>query len=95
MRTPVSRLRATICGWRRRLQARRLAPGDEVGGKGAAAGDDPWRETFGTFVLYAVAVLAYAVAGMYWHFLLSWSRGFVFAFVTVWVLPALYRRWRP
>ena len=55
---------------------------------------DPWRETFGTFVLYAVAILAYALLGMYFHFLLSWTRGFLFAFAAVWGIPALYRRWR-
>ena len=55
---------------------------------------DPWRETLGAFVLYAVAILAYALLGMYWHFLLSWTRGFIFAFAAVWVIPMLYRRWR-
>ena len=56
---------------------------------------DPWRETLGTLLLYAVALLAYALLGMYWHFLLSWTRGFLFAFFTIWLLPALFRRWRP
>lgn len=55
---------------------------------------DPWRENFGTFFLYAVAILAYALLGMYWHFLLSWTRGFIFAFVAIWLFPMLYRRWR-
>jgi len=57
--------------------------------------EDPWRETLGTLLLYAVALLAYALLGMYWHFLLSWTRGFLFAFFTIWLLPALFRRWRP
>lgn len=46
-------------------------------------------------LLYLAAMAAYALAGMYWHFLLSWTRGFAFAFVAVWLAPALYHRWRP
>ena len=56
--------------------------------------NDPWRETLGTLLLYAVALLAYALLGMYWHFLLSWTRGFLFALVVIWLLPLLYQRLR-
>ena len=58
------------------------------------ASEDPWRETLGTLLLYAVALLAYALLGMYWHFLLSWTRGFLFALVVIWLLPLLYQRLR-
>jgi hypothetical protein len=56
---------------------------------------DPWRETAATLLLYAAALLAYALLGMYWHFLLSWTRGFIFVLAAVWLLPMLYRRLRP
>lgn len=68
---------------------------DEPPPAGAPTPEDPWRETTATLLLYVAAVLAYALLGMYWHFLLSWTRGFLFALATVWLLPMLYRRLRP
>jgi hypothetical protein len=59
----------------------------EDGGPGAPPPDENWRESVFTLAIYIVAVIAYAVAGMYWHFLLSWTRGVLFAVIAVWLLP--------
>lgn len=84
-----------MSGWRRRLRVCSPAAGDQDGDPDAGSGEDAWRENYGTLLIYVAAMIAYAVAGMYWHFLLSWTRGFVFAFLAVWAVPALYRRFRP
>jgi len=45
-------------------------------------------------VTWLIVLAVYVVIGMYFHPLLSWTRGFIVAFVGVWLIPHLYRRWR-
>jgi hypothetical protein len=46
------------------------------------------------WITYLVVLALYIVLGMYFHWLLSWTRGFIFPFVGIWLVPYLYLRWR-
>ena len=55
----------------------------------------PSRARLRGVVPYLVAAALYVPLGV-WdpRFLLSWAEGIAFVFAIVWVIPALYRRWR-
>lgn len=55
---------------------------------------DFWGEPLAGPLTYIIAIAAYALLGMEFHWLLSWTRGFIFAFVAIWLIPHLWRRWR-
>jgi hypothetical protein len=46
------------------------------------------------WIPYVVVIALYILLGMEFHWLLSWTRGFIFPFVGIWLVPHYYRRWR-
>ena len=58
-------------------------------------GDDGfWGGPLAGPLTYLIVLALYVAIGMYFHPLLSWTRGFIFPLVGIWLVPHLYRRWR-
>jgi hypothetical protein len=59
---------------------------------------DPFEEAEGGWdpgwITYLAVLAAYILLGMEFHWLLSWTRGFIFPFVGIWLIPFAYLRWR-